>query len=72
MSGTLRSAGHAVVLATGSTATVPDLPGLRGALPWTSRDVTNLHEIPRRVAVIGGGVVACESSCWLGGLGVDG
>ena len=33
--------------------------------------VTNLHEIPRRVAVIGGGVVACESSCWPSGLGVD-
>ena len=62
---------HAVVLATGTTATVPDIPGLRAALPWTSRDVTNLHEIPRRMAVIGGGVVACESACWLDGLGVD-
>jgi pyruvate/2-oxoglutarate dehydrogenase complex dihydrolipoamide dehydrogenase (E3) component len=71
MSGSLRSAGHAVVPATGTTATVPDVPGLRGTLPWTSRGVTNLHEIPRRVAVIGGGVVACESSCWPSGLGVD-
>ena len=62
---------EAVILATGTTATVPDIPGLRDALPWTSRDVTNLHEIPRRVAVIGGGVVACESACWLDGLGVD-
>jgi len=62
---------YAVVLATGTTATVPDIPGLRDALPWTSRDVTNLHEIPRRMAVIGGGVVACESSTWLDGLGVD-
>ena len=67
----LLRARHAVVLATGTTATVPDLPGLRDALPWTSRDVTNLHEVPRRVAVIGGGVVACESACWLRGLGVQ-
>ncbi len=66
----LLRARHAVVLATGTTATVPDLPGLRDALPWTSRDVTNLHEVPRRVAVIGGGVVACESAGWLNGLGV--
>ena len=66
----LLRARHAVVLATGTTATVPDLPGLRDALPWTSRDLTNLHEVPRRVAVIGGGVVACESACWLNGLGV--
>jgi len=65
------TARHAVVLATGTTATVPDLPGLRAALPWISRDVTNVHEVPRRVAVMGGGVVACESACWLRGLGVD-
>ncbi len=65
------TARHAVVLATGTTAAVPDLPGLRDARPWISRDVTNVHEIPRRVAVIGGGVVACESACWLRGLGVE-
>jgi dihydrolipoamide dehydrogenase len=62
---------HAVVVATGTTATVPDIPGLRDALPWTSRDATNIHDIPRRMAVIGGGVVACESACWLDGLGVE-
>jgi pyruvate/2-oxoglutarate dehydrogenase complex dihydrolipoamide dehydrogenase (E3) component len=59
------------VVATGTTATIPDIPGLREALPWTSRDATNIHEIPRRMAVIGGGVVACESACWLDGLGVE-
>lgn len=61
----------AVVLGTGTTAAVPPTPGLREALPWTSRDVTNLHEIPGRVAVIGGGVVACEAATWLRGLGVE-
>jgi pyruvate/2-oxoglutarate dehydrogenase complex dihydrolipoamide dehydrogenase (E3) component len=67
---TLR-ARHAVVLATGSTAAVPPIPGLREALPWTSRDVTNLHVVPQRVAVIGGGVVACEAAVWLSALGSD-
>jgi len=62
---------HAVVLATGTTPTVPPVPGLAEALPWTSRDVTNLHEVPRRVAVVGGGVVACESATWLRGLGAE-
>ncbi len=66
---TLR-ARHAVVLATGSTASIPPVEGLHEARPWTSRDVTNLREVPGRVAVIGGGVVACESATWLGGLGV--
>ncbi|WP_038169412.1 dihydrolipoyl dehydrogenase family protein [Tomitella biformata] len=58
---------HAVVLATGSTAVVP--PDLAGALPWTSRDVTNLREVPSRVLIIGGGVVACEAATWLAALG---
>ena len=65
---TLR-ARHAVVLATGTRATIPPVPGLSEARPWTSRDVTNLHEVPDRVVVIGGGVVACESVTWLHALG---
>jgi pyruvate/2-oxoglutarate dehydrogenase complex dihydrolipoamide dehydrogenase (E3) component len=62
---------HAVVLATGSRPTLPDVPGLREALPWTSRDVTNLHEVPGRVLLIGGGVVACEAAVWLRALGAE-
>ena len=62
---------HAVVLVTGSVAAVPPVPGLAAAHPWISRDVTNLQEIPRRVAVVGGGVVACESATWLRGLGAE-
>jgi len=63
------TARHAVVLATGTRAAVPPIPGLREAQPWTSRDVTNLHEVPEAVVVIGGGVVACESVTWLRALG---
>lgn len=67
---TLR-ARHAVVLATGTRAAVPDVPGLRAALPWTSRDATNLHEVPARVVIVGGGVVACEAATWLSTLGAS-
>jgi pyruvate/2-oxoglutarate dehydrogenase complex dihydrolipoamide dehydrogenase (E3) component len=62
---------EAVVIAGGTTATIPPVDGLAAADPWTSRDVTNLHEVPRRVAVIGGGVVACESATWLRGFGAE-
>ncbi|MCX5045610.1 NAD(P)/FAD-dependent oxidoreductase [Aldersonia sp. NBC_00410] len=67
---TLR-ARHAVVLATGTTAAVPDVPGLRAALPWTSRDATNLVEVPGRVVIVGGGVVACEAATWLRSFGAE-
>jgi dihydrolipoamide dehydrogenase len=65
------TARHAVVLDTGSTALIPPVPGLREARPWISRDVTNMHEIPGRVVVLGGGVVACEAATWLNGLGAE-
>jgi pyruvate/2-oxoglutarate dehydrogenase complex dihydrolipoamide dehydrogenase (E3) component len=67
---TLR-ARHAVVLATGTTAAVPPTPGLREAKPWISRDVTNLHEVPGSVAIVGGGVVACEAAVWLRAFGAE-
>jgi pyruvate/2-oxoglutarate dehydrogenase complex dihydrolipoamide dehydrogenase (E3) component len=63
------AATHAVVIATGSSASIPPVDGLREAMPWTSRDVTNLREVPARVAVVGGGVVGCEAATWLKGLG---
>jgi dihydrolipoamide dehydrogenase len=63
------TARHAVVLAPGSTPVIPPIEGLREAAPWTSRDVTNLAEVPARVLVVGGGVVACEAATWLNGLG---
>ncbi|MEU8733600.1 NAD(P)/FAD-dependent oxidoreductase [Streptomyces tendae] len=60
---------HAVVIDSGSAAAVPDVPGLRAATPWTSRDVTTMREVPRRVVILGGGAVACEAATWLRGLG---
>lgn len=63
------TARHAVVLDTGSRPSVPPVPGLRESRPWTSRDATNLHDVPARVVVFGGGVVGCEAATWLRGLG---
>jgi dihydrolipoamide dehydrogenase len=62
---------HAVVLATGTTAALPPVPGLAEAHPWISRDATNMTEVPGRVAIIGGGVVGCEAATWLAGFGAE-
>ena len=52
---------RAALLATGSGPAVPDLPGLRAAAPLTSDDVWDrLEELPRRLAVLGGGSIGCE------------
>jgi dihydrolipoamide dehydrogenase len=56
---TLR-ARRAVVVATGSGALIPPVPGLRESWPWDSRGVTSAKEVPDRLLVIGGGVVGVE------------
>jgi pyruvate/2-oxoglutarate dehydrogenase complex dihydrolipoamide dehydrogenase (E3) component len=52
-----------IVIATGSDAAIPPVPGLR-ELPglWTDREVTSLKEVPRRVLVLGGGAIGVEMS----------
>ncbi|MBG6103933.1 dihydrolipoamide dehydrogenase [Micromonospora vinacea] len=63
------TARHAVVVATGSSALVPDIAGLREAAPWTSREAAAASEVPGRLAIIGGGVVASEMATAYTGLG---
>jgi dihydrolipoamide dehydrogenase len=65
------TARHAVVIATGSGALVPDLAGLREAAPWTSREAVAATAVPRRLAVIGGGVVASEMATAFAALGAS-
>jgi pyruvate/2-oxoglutarate dehydrogenase complex dihydrolipoamide dehydrogenase (E3) component len=58
--GTTHTAEH-IVIATGSDAAIPPVPGLR-ELPglWTDREVTGLKEVPRRLLVLGGGPIGVE------------
>jgi dihydrolipoamide dehydrogenase len=66
---TTLTARHAVVVATGSGALVPDIEGLRAAAPWTSREAVAAKEVPGRLAIIGGGVVASEMATAFSDLG---
>src|SRR5258708_32249995 len=49
------TARHAVVVATGSDPWIPGVPGLREARPWTNREATDVHHVPKRLVVFGGG-----------------
>ena len=60
---------QAVVIASGSEATVPGL--YADALPWGSRDATGVRDVPDRLTVVGGGVVACEAATWMSALGSE-
>ncbi|MFD5326068.1 dihydrolipoyl dehydrogenase family protein [Streptomyces sp. NPDC127092] len=61
----LLTARHAVAVCTGSRAVLPDLPGLAGARPWTSREATSSARVPERLIVVGGGVVGAEmATAW--------
>ncbi len=51
---------RAVVIATGSAAAMPPVPGLAEARPWTNREATTASKIPGRLLVLGGGVVGVE------------
>ncbi|MFI9155166.1 dihydrolipoyl dehydrogenase family protein [Streptomyces sp. NPDC053367] len=59
------TAHHAVAVCTGTRAQLPDLPGLAGVRPWTSREATSAEAAPARLIVVGGGVVATEmATAW--------
>lgn len=50
----------AVVIATGTRAAIPPIPGLREIKTWNSRDSTAAKEVPRRLLVLGGGAIGAE------------
>jgi pyruvate/2-oxoglutarate dehydrogenase complex dihydrolipoamide dehydrogenase (E3) component len=50
----------AVVIANGSTASVPPIPGLDSVDYWTNRQATVPRELPISLAVLGGGAIGVE------------
>jgi pyruvate/2-oxoglutarate dehydrogenase complex dihydrolipoamide dehydrogenase (E3) component len=65
------TARKAVVLATGTSAAIPPIPGLREANPWDNRSVTSAKEIPRRLLVLGGGAIGAEMAQAFHRLGAE-
>ena len=48
------------MIATGSAAAIPPVPGLADASPWTNIEATAATQVPGRLAILGGGVVGVE------------
>ncbi|MDH3286343.1 MAG: glutathione-disulfide reductase [Betaproteobacteria bacterium] len=58
-----------ILVATGGWPVKPDIPG--ADLAFTSNEAFHLAELPRHVAVVGGGYIAVEFASIFNGLGVE-
>src|SRR3954463_351343 len=65
------TADRAVVLATGTWATMPPIPGLSESRPWSNHTATEAKEVPNRLIVLGGGAVGSELAQGFRRLGSD-
>ena len=60
-----------VILATGSKVSRINIPGIESQLVMTSDDILDLRELPKSLAVMGGGVVGIELGLVYASYGVD-
>ena len=58
-----------ILIATGGAPHRPEIPGIEHTI--TSDDVFHLKELPRRIAIVGGGYIAVEFAGILRGLGSE-
>jgi len=64
--------GAKMIIATGSSAVVPPIPGVRenvGGFVVTNREVLELPEVPKQFVVIGGGVIGLEMVAYYATVG---
>ena len=58
-----------ILIATGSWPWMPDIPGIEHAI--TSNEAFHLKQLPKRVAIVGGGYIAVEFAGIFRGLGLE-
>ncbi|MBE6568760.1 MAG: dihydrolipoyl dehydrogenase [Ruminococcaceae bacterium] len=64
-----------LLICTGSEAVVPPIPGLResyeAGLAVTNREILDLRVLPKRVVVVGGGVIGLEMASYYNSVGSE-
>jgi NAD(P) transhydrogenase len=63
--------GKVVLIATGTYPFRPPIFPFHDPRVYDSDTILDLHEIPRSMLVVGGGVIGCEYACMFAVLGVD-
>lgn len=59
-----------LIVATGSETVIPPIPGLSEVNYWTSREALECAELPKSLAIIGGGVIGMEFASFFNSMGV--
>ena len=60
---------RAIVIATGATPVIPNIPGIDSVRHVTSDTIWSLTEKPERLVVLGGGPIGCELAQAFAGIG---
>lgn len=67
--------GRKLLICAGSTASVPPIPGLKEAvaagIALTNREILALKEAPKRLLVLGGGVIGLEMVSYFNSIGTE-
>lgn len=59
-----------LLLCTGSETVIPPIKGLADTEYWTSKEALELKELPKSLAIIGGGVIGMEFASFFNSMGV--
>lgn len=59
-----------ILLCTGSETVIPPIKGLSEVEYWTSKEALDMKELPRSIAIIGGGVIGIEFASFFNSMGV--
>lgn len=62
---------RAVVVATGTTAAVPPIPGLADTPYWTNHQAVEVEQLPSSIIVLGGGAIGAELAQVYARFGVE-
>ena len=67
--------GKKLIIASGSVAAVPPIPGLKesvaSGISLTNREILDLREVPKKLIVLGGGVIGLEMASYFNSIGSE-
>ena len=67
--------GKKLIVASGSVAAVPPIPGLKesvaAGISLTNREILDLREVPKKLIVLGGGVIGLEMASYFNSIGSE-